>query len=498
MNSLNFFNNLGYAWPETIITLFLAILVIYNLVYPQARRALGIISLLGIALALGFTIQQMWTQFPTDPSWLSGFTRMLIPDKIGIFFKVIILIATAYVVLFTEFSEELRGTFDRAGEYYALIFGMLLGMMFMISANNFILLYVSLELVSYSSYVLAGFMKTSERSSEASMKYIIYGGVASGIMLFGISLMFGMTGTFYYFDISRLLMMININSVLFLISGIMIFTGIGYKISSVPFHFWTPDVYEGAPTTITAYLSVASKAAGFAALIHLVRNCFVGAVATDGYWVMLSHFYWKELLVYLAILTMTVGNLTALWQDNLKRMLAYSSIAHAGYLLAAMSVLSNQGLIAMVVYFSVYLLMNLGAFFIVILIQNKTGSENIDDYNGLGTRMPFLGACLGIFLVSLTGLPPTAGFIGKLYLFLALVDAKMIILAIIALLNSVISLYYYIRVLRHMYLTKGNNESPITPSFGSVLIALSLAVPVLLFGIYFTPLIEWAKTVVLR
>ena len=272
------------------------------------------------------------------------------------------------------------------------------------------------------------------------------------------------------------------------------FAGIGYKISSVPFHFWTPDVYEGAPTTITAYLSVASKAAGFALLIRLIKTGFFLETSTLGAWVILPSFYWQDFLVLLSILTMTLGNFAALWQSNIKRMLAYSSIAHAGYLLAALAVLSDQGLIAILIYFAIYMLMNLGAFLVVIIIRNKINSEELSDYDGLGYSMPLMGVSLGVFLISLTGLPPTAGFIGKLYIFLALLDAKMIVLSVIMVLNSVVSLYYYVRVLKHMFLNKPKEEVaqvkfPLTES----IYASVLAVAVIFFGIYFAPVIDWAK-----
>jgi NADH-quinone oxidoreductase subunit N len=274
----------------------------------------------------------------------------------------------------------------------------------------------------------------------------------------------------------------------------MILAGFGFKISVVPFHFWTPDVYEGAPITITAYLSVASKAAGFAVLIRFIKSVFFSGISQGGYWNLFSYFDWQAVLVLISIVTMTLGNFTALWQDNLKRMLAYSSIAHAGYILLGVAVLSDQGITAVLIYFSIYMFMNLGAFLIVMLIANKIGSENIDDYKGLGYSIPFLGTVLAIFLVSLTGLPPTAGFIAKLYLFVALVDAKMIVVAIIALLNTVVSLYYYIRVLRNMYLVKDVNKSvhiELKPlSFITILL---LVIPVLLFGVYFTPIVDFAK-----
>jgi NADH-quinone oxidoreductase subunit N len=312
-------------------------------------------------------------------------------------------------------------------------------------------------------------------------------------MLFGISLIYGLTGSVNLYELHILLNAANGNPLLVIFASILIFAGIGYKISAAPFHFWTPDVYEGAPTTITAYLSVASKAAGFALLVRIIEVGFISHKDAGGFWLGSTAVNWRDFLVLLSILTMTLGNFAAIWQDNLKRMLAYSSIAQAGYMLAALSVLSDQGLIALIIYIGIYVFMNLGAFLIIILIRDKIGTEDIEDYKGLGFRMPFLGVCLGIFLVSLTGLPPTAGFIGKLYLFIALLNAKMIVLAVIAALNSVVSLYYYIRVLKYMFLTRPDDETVFPISYSHIIIVLVLTVPIILLGLYFTPIINLAK-----
>ena len=280
-----------------------------------------------------------------------------------------------------------------------------------------------------------------------------------------------------------------------LLAGILIFVGIGFKISAAPFHFWTPDVYEGAPITITAYLSIASKAAGFALLIRFIKITFIDSINLQGYWTLVNVIDWQSFLILISILTMTLGNFAALWQNNLKRMLAYSSIAHAGYLLLGLAVLSNQGIIAILIYFAVYAFMNLGAFFIVMLIANKIGSEDMDDYDGLGFTSPLIGVSLTIFLVSLTGLPPTAGFIGKLYIFFALVDANMIVVALIALANSVVSLYYYIRVVKHMYLTRPNSQTvAVVPNIANTVLLMVLLLPIVILGLYFSPLVELAKT----
>ena len=419
---------------------------------------------------------------------------MLVADPFGAFFKLLIVFSSILVILFSITNKELDSAKDRLGEYYSLIFGMILGMFFMISAADLILIYLSVELLSLSSYVLAGFTKKTLRNSEASLKYVIYGGVSSGIMLFGISIVYGLTGTTNLYEINSLIQSPQINQLTLILAGILIFAGIGFKISVAPFHFWTPDVYEGAPVTITAYLSVASKAAGFALLIRFIKVGFISSVNPEGYWQLIHLIDWKSFFILISIITMTLGNFAALWQNNMKRLLAYSSIAHAGYLMLGLAVMSNEGILAVMIYFVIYTIMNLGAFFIVMLIANKIGSEEIDDYKGIGYSTPVLGICLAIFLVSLTGLPPTAGFIAKLYLFIALVDAKMIAVAIIALLNTVVSLYYYIRVLKNMYLDKSEKEIPqFSASVPNLTLLFALVTPIIFFGIYFTPIIDLAR-----
>jgi len=489
---MNFTADLFLIYPEIVLTTTLIIVVLFDLIFKKSQAWLPVLSLAGILVAFFLVVFQFGTNLPAFD--YSTKNSLLSIDNLSNYFKGIILISSFFVVLFSILSSEVKSCKDRHGEYYSLLIGMMIGMFFLVSSNDLILIYLSMELLSLSSYVLAGFVKNSIRNSEASLKYVIYGSVSSGIMLFGISLLYGLTGTTNLNEINTILRGLTNIDITFILSVFMILTGFGFKISVVPFHFWTPDVYEGAPITITAYLSVASKAAGFAVLIRFIKSVFFSGISQGGYWNLFSYFDWQSVLVLISIVTMTLGNFTALWQDNLKRMLAYSSIAHAGYILLGVAVLSDQGITAVLIYFAIYMFMNLGAFLIVMLIANKIGSENIDDYKGLGYSIPFLGTVLAIFLVSLTGLPPTAGFIAKLYLFIALVDAKMIVVAIIALLNTVVSLYYYIRVLKNMYLVRDVKHSvhiELKP-LGFVTILL-LVIPVLLFGIYFTPIVDFAK-----
>jgi NADH-quinone oxidoreductase subunit N len=492
----NLYQSLGLIIPEIILSAALIVLVIADLIFHKDKKLVPYIALVGIvATAVAFLMQLGVSgfAFQTSHDALRSYGMVTI-DPFGNYFKGLIILTSIIIVFFSLSSGEIQKITDRIGEYYALIFGMIIGMFFLISASDLILVYLSLELMSLSSYVLAGFTKLRDRNSEASLKYLIYGATSSGLMLFGISLIYGMTGSTNLYVINSLIQGPQINLLTLSFSVILIFAGIGYKISAAPFHFWTPDVYEGAPISITAYLSVASKAAGFALLIRFIKTTFVSFVDVHGVWQLIPVFDWKSLLVVISILTMTLGNFSALWQNNLKRMLAYSSIAHAGYLLLGLVVFSNTGLVAMLIYFGIYLMMNLGAFLVVMLIANKTGSEDIDDYNGLGFTSPFLGITLAIFLVSLTGLPPTAGFIGKLYIFIGLVDANMITVAVIALLNTVVSLYYYIRVLKHMYLTKASETTPeVKPSTGNMVFVLVFAIPVLVFGVYFEPIVNAAK-----
>lgn len=489
---MNFTSDLFLIYPEIVLTATLIVVVTFDLIFKRSQAWLPALSLAGILAAFILVVLQYGTNLPAFE--YSTKNNLLSIDNLSTYFKGLILISSFFVVLFSIFSSEVKYCKDRHGEYYSLLIGMIIGMFFLVSSNDLILIYLSMELLSLSSYVLAGFVKNSLRNSEASLKYVIYGSASSGIMLFGMSLLYGLSGTTNLNEINTILRGTETIDITFILSIFMILAGFGFKISVVPFHFWTPDVYEGAPITITAYLSVASKAAGFAVLIRFIKAVFFSGISQDGYWNLLSYFDWQSVLILISIVTMTLGNFSALWQDNLKRMLAYSSIAHAGYILLGVAVLSDQGITAVLIYFAIYMFMNLGAFLIVMLIANKIGSENIDDYKGLGYSIPFLGTVLAIFLVSLTGLPPTAGFIAKLYLFIALVDAKMIVVAIIALLNTVVSLYYYIRVLKNMYLVRDLSKSvhiELKPL--SFIIILLLVIPVLLFGVYFTPIVDFAK-----
>ncbi len=497
MNSIeNILYSLNYFYPEIALTITFFALLLADLFSKRRNYLLPAISLAGFLLTgyfLIFTPDAQGFLFATGRANLG----LYIVDPFAFFFKVLILLSMIYTILFSLSSKEILESKENRGEYYVLLTSFALGTFLLTSTIDLLMMYLSFELVSLSSYVLAGFTRKVPRSSEASLKYIIFGAVASGAMLFGISILYGLTGTTNIYFINFVLTNQNISSLALVVAGLLIIGGIGFKISMAPFHFWTPDVYEGAPITITAVLSVASKAAGFAVLIRFLKVMFIDFTTTNlqsSMWTILPQFKWNEIIAGLAVLTMTLGNLAALWQSNMKRMLAYSSIAHAGYMLSGFVILDNQGIMAILIYFVMYLFMNLGAFFVVMLISDKLGSEEMDDFTGLGYRAPYLTVALTIFLISLTGIPPTAGFVAKLYLFGALVKANWIWLAVVGVLNSVVSLYYYLKVVKNMFLRDSTEiKFDYNLEVGNVVLSLTLLIPTLLFGIYFKPIVEFAE-----
>ncbi len=486
-------HDLALMLPEVVLTATILVALIADLIFRRNAVVVSALVLIGFAIAGVFVLGQVHVA-------AGIFSGMLAVDPFAWFFKLIILLSAILVVVFSLGLTELNTGGRRVGEYYVLLATLTLGMVLMAGANNLLMMYLAIELSSISSYVLAGYTREAPDSSEASLKYVIYGAVSSGLMLYGISILYGLTGSLGFAEINAVLPGIlarTTTSVLALVfAGILIIAGLGYKISAVPFHFWAPDVYEGAPITVTAFLSVASKAGGFALMIRFFKVTFIDTSAVGlapGIWAILPGFDWREVVVVLSVLTMTIGNLVAIWQNNMKRLLAYSSIAHAGYMLMGLVMLSNEGVAAILLYFVVYLFMNLGAFYVVMLLANKLGSEDIEDYRGVGPRAPFLTVSLAVFLISLTGLPPTAGFIGKLYLFSALINGGWVWLAIVGALNSVLALYYYVRVLRNLFLRDAEQGPAIPLGRLEGAVVLVMLVPTLLLGLYFTPLVQLAQ-----
>jgi NADH-quinone oxidoreductase subunit N len=477
--------------PEVALTVTFLVAIIVDLIFRRTPIPVAAVVMTGMVVTGLLVVGQTGVQ-------ASVFSNMIAVDPFAFFFKIVIILSAIFVVIFSLWSGELQSATTRLGEYYSLLPALTLGMMLMAGASNLLMMYLAVELSSIASYILTGFTKEAPDSSEASLKYVIYGALSSGLMLYGFSIIYGLTGSLDLYAINGVLAKGTTGGFALLIAGLLALAGLGYKISAVPFHFWTPDVYEGAPITITAFLSVGSKAGGFALMVRFFKVTFIDTSVVqlpEGVWASLPAFDWFHVVAAISVMTMTLGNFVAIWQSNMKRLLAYSSIAHAGYMLMGVVVLSNDGVSAVLIYFVVYLFMNLGAFGIVMLIANKIGSEDIDDYKGLGARMPFMAVALAFFLISLTGLPPTAGFIGKLYLFAALINHDWVWLAIIGALNSVVSLYYYVRVLRNMFLRHGDDAEAQPVAYDTLQTAtiLVLLVPTVLFGLYPTPLVQLAQ-----
>jgi NADH-quinone oxidoreductase subunit N len=485
----------GHFGPElALVAGFLAAIVADLVARPGAEPWIRgrIATTWAVRIALGASVLALVLavrQFGAAPGWL--FSRNLVLDDFAVFFRVVLGLATVAAVWMSIGSREVRG--PNEGEYYVLLLASALGMFLMASAANLLMAYLSLEFVSLTSYSLTGYLRHDRRSGEAALKYLIFGGVASGAMIYGMSWIYGLAGSMDYVRINAALAAGGHPLALF-IALMLVFAGFGYKIAAVPFHMWAPDVYTGAPIPITAFLAVGSKAAGFALLIRFFYPA-ISQPGDGGTWTYLAGVDWPQVMLIICMVTMTLGNLAALHQDNLKRLLAYSGIAHAGYILMGFVVLSDDGLRAMLFYLVVYYLMNLGAFWVVMAVANATGREDLDGYRGLAWRGGAVPAtALAIFLFSLTGLPPLAGFIGKFYLFAAVIEAEFYFLALVGVLNSVVSLYYYARVVRTMFLDFPAGDEPtvrLDALNGGAIVLLSFFT--LYFGIRFGGLIELAS-----
>ncbi|KAA0265403.1 MAG: NADH-quinone oxidoreductase subunit N [Chlorobiota bacterium] len=486
INQMNF---LATLVPEYIIIFFLMVIVFMDMSKDEVAAKIPLVAMSGLLLALltnVFMAPGLYgTEKITDPA------TIFVNDGFAFIFKFMILASSLIMVYFFRHDGEINAYKSRRGEFYTLFYSMVLGMLLLASANDLIAVYVALEVLSLPSYIAAGFLKTDKRSSEASLKYLLFGSVASGVMLFGISLLYLGVGSTSFKAIVGLGNVMPFD-VLTILSIIFIIGGFGYKISMVPFHFWAPDVFEGSPVSVTTFLSVSSKIAGVAVFVRFV----VGSMSPEmkNTEVLGFGFNIVTLLVFLSIMTMTVGNLTAIFQNNMKRLLAYSSIGHIGFIVAAMAANSENGLIAISSYLLVYTLMNFGAFLVILLIKARIGSEDIRDYKGLGYKLPFLSVMMVIFMVSLAGLPPTAGFWAKFYVFTALMESKLYLVAFAAIFNTVIAVFYYFRILKTLYFEKSDNAEVLPVlSGGNKTVLLILGLPLLILGIYFSPVVEFAR-----
>ena len=485
---MNNLNSLVFFWPELLLSVTIITAILADLFYSKKDSFKVVYWSLG-GMFLTYVAIRLQEIEPT-----SLFMGTVAHDPFSQFFKILILISTAIIMLMSLVSGELKKY--RMGEYFSIMTIMTFGLFLMTSSIDILMVYLAIEIVSIMSFFLAGYLKRNSLSNEASLKYVIYGAFSSGIMLYGLSILFGLTGSTNFFEMQKAISLLGTDSNLALVlSTVFILVGFGYKISAVPFHFWTPDVYEGSPSTITAYLSIAPKAAGFALMLRFFNQVF-GDMSIDisTSWSAINNVPWPELIAVLSAATMTVGNLVAIQQNNVKRMLAYSSIAHAGYMMMALPMMSNSSIEGVMMYLIMYLFMNLGAFFVVIYVKDQIGGEDYNSFDGLGWKMPYVAIPMTLFMVALTGLPPTAGFVGKFYIFAAVIESgsRFYWLAFVGVINSVISLYYYIRVVRHMYLIGERNDEFINPSSKLVLsLLVVLAIPSFVFGWYFSPIAEW-------
>ena len=452
--------------PELIIALTLLIVLVFDLFDSISKAILGWMTIVGSGIALWVSIQMhqagtVGTQF----------NDMFKVDNFSLFFNIVFLVSTILVALI---SLSYLGRDDRKqGPYYLLILLATLGMMLMAAGNELIIVFLGLELMSLSLYVLAGYFRDSPASSEAGMKYLLLGAFASAFFLYGIALIYGGAGTTNVPAIAEAITAPN-KSPLLLAGMFLLIVGFGFKVAIVPFHQWAPDVYEGAPTTVAAFISAGPKAAGFAAFLRIFMEALPNLQVE-----------WSGVIIVLAMLTMTVGNVIAIAQTSIKRMLAYSSIAHAGYILIGLAAANNDGISSAMLYLLVYCVMNIGAFGAVILAKTEDGeSLMISDYAGLGLRKPLLAMFMTIMLLSLAGFPPTAGFVGKFYIFKSAVQAGHIWLVIVGAVNTAISAFYYLRVVVTMYMREPEEELPFASYPSTLVVGLVLAaIGVLLIGI---------------
>jgi NADH-quinone oxidoreductase subunit N len=464
--------------PELALLLLAGIVVAYDAIWkPEQKRWLGWITAGGLMaiLVLGLLVSR-----PGEESRLL-FGGMLRNDWYAFAFKLLFIFGATVTVLFAIDVKEI----GQKGEFYALMLVSTMGMSLMASAADIIMLYLAIETTSIPLYILAGFMTREDKSTEAGFKYLLFGAAASTIMLYGFSLLYGFSATTNLYALANSFYNLEFPSIAVIGSFVLVIIGFGFKISAFPLHFWAPDVYEGAPTPVTGFLSTASKAAGFAVLLRVLLAVF--SIASSE---------WASVLATIAVLTMTVGNLLALAQKNIKRMLAFSSIAHAGYILIGIVAISQLGVASMVFYLLAYLITNLAAFGVVVIFWQVTGSDEIASYAGLSRRSPGLALAMLVAFLSLAGMPPLAGFVAKVFVFAAAVQADYIWLAVVGVLNSIIGLYYYLTVLKVVYLFRSDEEDKPFPVSRPNRIALTvLTIGIVLVGTLFGPWYNLAEKI---
>ncbi len=483
--------------PEISVAGLAIIVLLLDLVISR-KGYLTIIAALGLTVPLGFSLS-LWVVGLDGATSVSNdgiLATTLSVDKFSLFFKFLLLAMTAVILMVS--SEYVRRFARFQGEYYALILFALSGMMLLSSATELITLFIALELTALPIAALAAFLRDG-KSSESGLKFLILSGVSSALLLYGMVLVYGFTGTTVLSEIAKSISEITMvgdepfGSYALALGSILMIAGFGFKITAFPFQMWAPDVYEGAPTPVTAFLSVASKAAGFSVVLRVFYVAFpLDAISVE----------WSAVFAILAALSMSIGNLVAISQGNIKRMLAYSTVAHAGYIMVGLATATSRtagdepafGPSGVLFYLSGYAVMNLAAFSAVIAISSHIDSDKIQDYAGMGRRAPFPAAVLAFAMISLTGVPPTVGFMAKVYIFGSAVNSDLAWLAVLGGINSVVSAYYYVRVIKVMYLSDPASVGPVSSGMATRLAMVVTVSGVLFFGLYPRPLLEFART----
>ena len=474
--------------PALMLALFgCAVLLFDFLVFPAPRQRKWLLLFVGLGLGfagLGLARQQIFLA-AEGLSEFTAFRGALTIDGFSIFFNWIFLVASLIVALVSYRYLEIEG--EHHGEYYGLVLLANCGMYFLAAGSDLITLFVGLELMAVCFYIMVGFLRFDKRSNEAAIKYLLLGAFSSGFLVYGFSILYGLAGSTRLGDITAALASRSAWDPLVFLALATTAVGLLFKISAVPFHMWAPDAYEGAPTTVTAYLSVASKAASFAFLVRIFLGPFITAREV-----------WVPLLSAVAVATLTVGNLAAVTQTNVKRLLAYSSISHAGYVLLGLVAGNPTGLKGVAIYLLVYTFMNLGAFLVVVALRREhILGEDLEDLSGLMHKSPGHAILMLIFLLSLAGIPPTAGFLAKYYIFWALIQARQYVLAVIAAAYVAVAIYYYFRVVRSMFISEAADREPLASSFGLRLALGVTGVLTLAIGVYPQPWLELAQNSVL-
>lgn len=457
--------------PEILLVVLAGLILTFDVIWkPENKRNLGWLTAGGLLVVM---VVSLIFASPQDTGRLI-FGGMIRQDWLSFAFILLFMFAAAITALF---AMDLK-VIGQKGEFYLLMLISTLGMSLMASAADIIMLYLAIETTSIPMYILAGFMTRDDKSTESGFKYLLFGAAASSIMLYGFSLLYGFSGQTNIYQIALSFYNVEFPKIAVIGSLLLIFVGFAFKISAFPFHFWAPDVYEGAPTPIAGFLSTASKAAGFVVVLRVLVAIFTPSATPD----------WINMLSIVSVLTMTVGNVLALVQTNIKRLLAFSSIAHAGYILIGVVALSQLGLTSVVFYLIAYLITNLAAFGIVMTFSQVVGSDEISAYSGLSRRKPWLALAMLVAFLSLAGMPPLAGFMAKIFVFAAAVKVGLVWLAFLGVLNSIVGLYYYLTVLKYVYLFRSDDEGqPLAISRPYSIALTILIVGIILVGTLFGP-----------